>query len=144
MNDLLRPSKGIIAFGIFLLFGAIMASLAGASLVWQGTFLDRMWTLNPTAYVVLAPLGKTIGTAFLLLGAILATTGILWLKRCLWGWRLAVILMATEVLGNLINMFRGDVLGGLVGFAITAALLFYLLRPRVKAAFGHTQPDTAR
>jgi hypothetical protein len=38
--------RGIIAVGIFLLFGGVMASLAGTTLVWQGSALDRIWSLN--------------------------------------------------------------------------------------------------
>jgi hypothetical protein len=50
-----KSPKGIIAVGIFLFFGAMMASLAGTTLVWPGTTLDRLWTLNPRAYKELAP-----------------------------------------------------------------------------------------
>src|SRR6266404_6260497 len=38
--------RGIAAVGIFLLFGAVMASLAGTTLVWQGTALDRICRFN--------------------------------------------------------------------------------------------------
>jgi hypothetical protein len=45
-----RPTRkfprGITAIGIFLLFGAVMACLAGISLTWGVTAFDRMWTLN--------------------------------------------------------------------------------------------------
>jgi hypothetical protein len=64
--------RGKTAIGIFLLFGAVMASLAGATLLWRGTALDRMWTLNPRAYKELAPLGKLVGIPFLMLGVLLA------------------------------------------------------------------------
>jgi hypothetical protein len=57
--------------GIFLFFGASMASLAATTLLWRGTLLDRLWTLNPTAYKQLAPLGRIVGIFFLLLGAAL-------------------------------------------------------------------------
>jgi hypothetical protein len=94
-----------------------------------------MWTLNPTAHKQLATFGKPAGVVFLLLGATLALAGTGWFKRRLWGWRLAVAVIATQVLGDLVNFFRGDFLRGGVGFGIAAALLFYLLRPAVKAAF---------
>jgi len=60
-----RPPRGITAIGIFLLFGAAMACLAGTSLTWRGTALDRMWALNPRAYKDLAPFGKAVGIPFL-------------------------------------------------------------------------------
>ncbi len=92
--------------GTFLLFGAVTASLAGASLVWRGTALDRMWTLNPRAYRELAPFGKLAGILFLLLGMTLAFTGMGWFKRRLWGWALAVAVIATQVLGGAVGWDR--------------------------------------
>jgi len=52
------------AIGVFLFFGAIMACLAGATLIWRGTLLDHLWTLNAPAYKQLSPLGKTVGIFF--------------------------------------------------------------------------------
>jgi hypothetical protein len=66
-----KPPKGVTAVGIFLIFGAIMACLAGTTLVWRGSFLDRMWAINAPAYSRLAHLGKTVGIPFLGLGAAL-------------------------------------------------------------------------
>jgi len=131
-----KMSSGITAVGIFLFFGAIMASLAGATLTWPGTSYDRIWSLNPTAHKQLAIFGKPIGILFLLLSATLAVAATGWFKRRLWGWRLAVVVIATQALGDLVNFFRGDWLGGGVGFSIAAALLLYLLSPAVRAAFN--------
>jgi len=71
-----------------------MASLAGTTLMWRGTALDRMWALNPRAYNGLTPFGKAVGIAFILFGMILAVAAIGWFKRRLWGWRLAVAIIA--------------------------------------------------
>ena len=131
-----KSPKGIIAVGIFLFFAAIMASLAGTMLVWRGTTLDRLWLINPRTYRELAPHGKAVGIPFLLLGIGLAVAGTGWFKRRLWGWRLAVAIIATEVLGNIVNAFLGDLLRGGVGFVIAGLLLAYLLRPEVRAAFA--------
>ena len=122
-------------FGLFLFFGATMATLAGTSLVWPGTTLDRMWVLNAYAYSRLALYGKPSGMAFLVLGTALALAGVGWLKRRLWGWRLAVVIIATQVLGDVVNAFLGDVIRGTAGVAIAGALLFYLLRPKVRSIF---------
>jgi hypothetical protein len=128
-------TRGITAIGIFLLFGAVMASLAGTTLVWQGHALGRIWVLNPRAYKDLAPFGKTVGILFLLLGATLAVAGTAWFKRRLWGWRVAVAIIAAQVLGDLVNVFTGDFVRGGLGFIIAGALLLYLLRPQVRCAF---------
>lgn len=134
-----RQAKGspraMIAIGIFLVFGAVMAFLAGMTLAWPGTALDRVWAFNPRAYRELAPIGRIIGIPFLLLGVTLSITSVGWFKRRLWGWRLAVIIIATQVLGGSIHVFLGRVVEGGIGIAIAGALLFYLLRAKVRAIF---------
>ena len=130
--------KGILAFGTFLAFGAVMASLAGGTLIWRGTFLDPIWAINPLAYARLAPLGKGVGILFILLGGILAAASAGWLRRRIWGWRLAVAIIATQVLGDFVNALMGDVVGGGVGLIIAVSLLLYLLRTKVRSFF---EPD---
>jgi hypothetical protein len=126
---------GFAAIGVFLFFGATMASLAATTLLLPGTLLDRAWILNPTAYKQLSPLGSKVGILFLLLAVLLVLSGVGWFRRRLWGWRLVVAIIATQVLGEITNLVRGDWLRGGTGFIIASALLLYLLTPRVRAAF---------
>ena len=132
-----RPkARGFTAIGVFLFFGAVMASLAATALLWRGTPLDRIWALNPRAYKQLQPLGRTVGILFLLLGLALTTAGIGWFRQRLWGWRLAVVIIATQVLGDVVNLVKGDLLRGGIGVLIAGALLLFLLRPKIRAAFA--------
>jgi hypothetical protein len=123
------------AINVFFFMGAVMASLAGTTLIWRGTLLDHMWVLNAPAYRQLAPLGKTVGVPFLVLSAALVAAGVGWFGRRLWAWRLAVIIIATQVLGDLVSISMGHFGRGAVGVAIASALLLYLLRPHVRADF---------
>ena len=125
----------MLAMGIFLVFGAAMATLAGTTLIWRGTLLDRIWTLNAPAYNRLVPYGKAIGIPFILLGTIMTAASLGWFWRRSWGWRLTVAVITMQVLGDLANAFLGDIVKGGVGFAIAGALLVYLLNARVRAAF---------
>lgn len=119
-----------------MLFGACMAALAGTTLVWRGTPLDKIWVLNAPAYRQLAHWGSMVGFLFLLLSGTMAMAAVGWFNRCLWAWRLAVAIIATQVAGDFFNLVRGDFMGGAVGVAIAGALLYYLLRPSVRAAFA--------
>jgi hypothetical protein len=123
------------AIGAFLFFGAVMASLAGITLIWRGTFLDHMWVLNASAYKQLAPLGEAVGVLFLVLSGALVAAGVGWFRRQLWGWRLAAVIIATQVLGDVIGIFMGHFVKGAVGVAIASTLLIYLFRPEVRVAF---------
>jgi hypothetical protein len=80
---------------------------ARLALVWPGTILDRMWTLNPRAYQQLAPFGKTLGIPFLLLSVALGSATAGWFNRRRWGWRLAVFIIVAQVLGDLVNVLMG-------------------------------------
>ncbi len=80
------------------------------------------------------PFGKEAGIPFLLLSVALAAA-MGWFKRRLWGWRLTVVIIATQVLGDLVNALTVDVVKGLVGLIIAGALLGYLLNGQVRAPF---------
>jgi hypothetical protein len=127
--------RGVTAFGVFLIFGTTMALLAATTLLFPATPLDRVWKLNPRAHQELASFGKIAGFGFALLAAALALAAVGWFRRRRWGWRLAVALIAAQVLGNLVNLFRGRVLEGAIGITIAAALLFYLLSPPIRDLF---------
>src|SRR6267154_3813503 len=132
-----QSSRALTAIGIFLFSGVVMVCLAGTILLWRGTVLDRMWALNPVAYKQLIPFGGVAGMIFLLLGAGLAVANTGWFKRRLWGWRLAAVIIATQALGDLVNVLGGEVVKGATGFTIAVGLLLYLLRSRkVRAAFA--------
>jgi hypothetical protein len=129
-------SFGLTAMAVFLVFGATMATLAGITLLFPGSFLDPIWRLNPGAGEQLRQLGRGIGIAFLGLSAAMIAAAIGWIKRRFRGWALAVIIIASQVLGDLVNALRGEFLKGAVGVVIAGALLVYLLQPKVRQAFG--------
>jgi hypothetical protein len=87
------------------------------------------------AYKQLPAFGKTVGISFLVLGVFMLAAGAGWFRRRLWGWRLAVVIIATQVLGDFISIFMGHFVRGATGVTIATALLFYLLRPEVRATF---------
>jgi len=136
-----HSSKGLTAVGIFLLFGFAMASLAGITLISPETPLERIWAFNPAAYTQLRPLGRVVGFLFLLLGGALALAAIGWFRRRYWGWMLAVLIIATQVLGDGVNLIRGDVLRGSVGVVVAGCLLAYLLSRNVRREFPKDTPN---
>ena len=131
-----KLSLGIVAVGIFLFFGATMAALAGTTLISRGTILDGVWKLDTTGYKQLAALGRSVGILFLLLSGSMAVGGTGWFRRSHWGWSLAVAIIATQVLRDLVNLFRGDFIRGGIGTTIAGALLLYLFSENVKTIFS--------
>lgn len=134
-DNSIRQPRGLTAFGVFLLWGAAMATLAGMTVLWQGTILDRVWSLNPRAYHQLAPLGSKAGIPLLIVAGALGTAGIGWFNRRHWAWYLAVAIIVTQIAGDLINLLLGRVAEGAIGIGTAGALLAYLLKRSVRAAF---------
>ncbi len=141
----MNKPRGYFVFGGFLLFAAVMATYAGITLSFPGTFLDALWKINPTAYQALSGLGQPIGAAFFALGIVALVIAYGWFTRRKWAWWMAVIGIAINMLADLTRLFSGEILVSL--FSIFAAGLFvvYLMRPSVRQYFLNPgAPLTAR
>jgi hypothetical protein len=75
------------------------------------------------------------GVLFLLVAAVAATAGLGWFRRRVWGWRLAVFGICTQLLGDFVNLIRGDFLRGGAGLLIGGALLIYLFSDNIQKEF---------
>ena len=58
--------------------------------------------------------------------------------------QLTVAIIATQMLGDLVNAFRGDVVRGGIGFVIAGTLLVYLMRPVVRSSFASRDAPIVR
>jgi len=121
--------------GIFLFAGSVLAGIAAITLIDPGTFLDRLWVLNPSGHAGLMPWRKAAGPLFPLLAVALASAAVGWMKNRYWGWFLAVLLVAGNFVGDLIRLASGAWLSGAAGVLIAGTLLFYLTSTGVRRSF---------
>lgn len=128
-----------LAIGIFLIWGAAMAAVAGITLILPGTWLDRVWVLNPRGHSGLMAAPKVVAFLFPVLGLALLSAGVGWLRRRFWGWMLAVLLISGNLVGDIIRFAGGGWLAGSVGIAVAGALLFYMGRPSLRSFFRSDQ-----
>lgn len=132
----LRPPI-ITALGVFFLLGATISLIAGISLLRPNSFLQPIWQLNPGAHENLSRLSLwavlLLSTVSLLCAA--AAIG-LW-RGSRWGYWIAVGLLVTNLLGDVINVVLGTEPRAIVGVPIAAALLAYLIMSKkVRQFFG--------
>jgi uncharacterized membrane protein (DUF2068 family) len=128
-------SPGITALSIFFMAGAAISLTAGLSLFLPGNLLESMWRLNPLARTHLSSLGPW---AVVLLFAVSISCGLasagLW-RGARWGHRLAIVLIAINLIGDVANTLLGTEPRAIVGVPIALALLIYLLTKRVREFF---------
>ncbi len=131
----MRRPVGVTLLTAFFGFGALMAFLAFLGLLLSDGFLEPIWRLNPDAHRALTELGAwgMLLMALVAIACSLAAIG-LWIQTQ-WGRRLAVGILAINLLGDVLSaVTRGD-LRTLIGIPIGGAMILYLLRPRTRAYF---------
>jgi len=135
MLDSARP-RGITGLSVFLALGCLIALTSAVSLLFPGSFLEPMWRLNPRARTAFSFMGVWAPVLLLVVSAACgAAAWGLWRGRR-WGHRLAVGVFAFNLLGDTANVVLGTEPRAIVGIPITALLLFYLFRPRVRRYFA--------
>ncbi len=129
-----RP-VGIAVLSAFAFVAAVIAGVAAASLAFPGSGLEPMWRLNPRGYQAFASMH---GWAVLFLSAVSGMsviTGIgLWRRRR-WGYVIAVVGLAIQLIGDILNVVLGTEPRAIIGVPIVAALLLYLSRPKIRSVF---------
>ncbi|MGB9179409.1 MAG: hypothetical protein WCB68_09195 [Pyrinomonadaceae bacterium] len=129
-----RP-KGITALSIFFLFGATMSFIASVSLLFPGSFLEPIWRLNPRAREGFTVMGVWAGVLMLTVCVACASAAMgLW-RGARWGYWLAWIILAINMLGDIANVLLGTEPRAAIGIPIVIAILVYLMSKRVRRFF---------
>jgi hypothetical protein len=133
-----RRPRGIVILGVFMLLATCIAMVSAVSLLLPGSALDRAWwSLNPPARAGFARLGALAAPLLFALAVAAACAGVGLLRGKRWAWWFAVVGLAVNLVGDLGRLVAtGEVLAGLVGVAVVAALLAYLASPGVRRYFG--------
>jgi len=133
-----RPAGLIVLTGFFAL-GAIIASVTGVALRWPGTVLEPMWRLNPQAHTAFLGMGGWAVPLMVVVAAACALAAVGIWRRAWWGQRLALGLLAVNLVGDAMNaLILGD-LRTLIGLPIGGVLIVYLLSKDVRAHFSTTK-----
>jgi len=132
----MERSSGLTLLSAFFVFGTLMALLAALGLLFPDSALEPMWRLNRHAQVGLMELGW-LGVALMVSVAIACATAAIGVRRrALWGHRLALTLIALNLVGDVVAaIVQGDP-RTLIGVPIGGAIIYYLLRPRTRAQFA--------
>ena len=120
-----------------------MCLLTIFSLLFPESFLEPMWRVNPEAHAAFQSLGRLSIPLMLIVGTACASTAIGLAKCARWGWQLAIVVLAINLMGDTINAFARHDFRTLVGLPIGGALILYLTSKRVREFFG-TDHRTAR
>jgi hypothetical protein len=116
--ELLNSPRGISALSIFFLAGALISFTAGVSLLFPPSFIEPMWRVNPRAYAHLSDLGPWAAVLMFAVSISCATAAVgLW-RRAQWGHKLAVALIAINLVGDVANAVMGIEPRAIVGVPI--------------------------
>jgi hypothetical protein len=131
----MRP-VGITALSIFFLAGALISLTAGLSLLFPNSIIEPMWRVNPRGHQGLVRIGLW-GVALLFAASVSCAAAAVGLWRSArWGHRVAVTLIAINLLSDVANSVLGAEPRAVVGVPIAFALLLYLMSKRVRRYFA--------
>ena len=126
---------GVTLIAIFFALATCILIGAGAALLLPGSRLEAIWLVYPARRAMLMPYRAWLGPGFLALAVAMASASVGCFLRRRWGWRLATLIFAVNGLGDALQLFMGRFVEGGIGVAAAGAILFYLSRPAVRAAF---------
>jgi len=132
MSSVTNPRRptGITALSYFFVFGTLMSGLAAMMLIFRGGVLEPLWRLNPCARDSFIAMGSwaLLLMAIVCFACAAAAVGLRRLTR--WGFWTALIILATNLVGDLTNAFIGGDWRTLIGLPIGGLMLAYLIRQR--------------
>lgn len=133
------PSEG--AVGVYLLvtfftLGALTCVVVACALLFPGRGLEAMWRIKPEARVDFQGMGVWAVVLMVVVGSACALAAAGLAVRSDWGRRLAVGVLAVNLVGDLGNAVVRHDLRALIGLPVGGAMIGYLLSRRVRRLFG--------
>lgn len=116
-----RPT-GITILAVLAGVGGILMAIAGIGLFVLGA-------------VAFGGLGALLGVAFLAVAALYLAFCVGALQMKPWAWPLGVVGAAASAILSALQLLGGDV-SQVISIAVAAGILYYLMQPGIKAAFG--------
>lgn len=126
---------GVLLIAIFFALATCVVLGVGTALLFPGSKLEVLWSLYPARRVMLMPYRVWLGPAFLALSLAMASASLGCFLQYKWGWWLAVAIFGVQGLSDVGELLAGHLVEGGIGVSAAGALLFYLSRPHVRAAF---------
>jgi uncharacterized membrane protein (DUF2068 family) len=112
-----------------------MSFISFVSLLFPGSFLEPLWRLNPRAHEGFTRIGAWAIVLMCAVSVACASAAVgLW-RGNRWGYWLAFILLAINLLGDIINVLLGTEPRAAVGIPIVIAILVFLTSRRVRDFF---------
>ncbi len=113
----------------------MISFVSAVSLLLPGSFLEPMWRLNPRAHQAFGSIGPA---AIVLLACVSlacgATASGLWCGK-LWGYRLSLVLLAVNLLGDIYNTVSGTEPRAVIGIPIVILILILITTAKTRAFF---------
>jgi hypothetical protein len=121
-----RVPLGIRLLAALFAFGASMCALMIVLLLFPGSALDQLWQLNPEARSFFQSMGRMSALLMAVVGAACASAAIGLARGRRWGRRLAVVILAVNVVGDLANALLRHDYRSLIGLPVGGAMIIYL------------------
>jgi hypothetical protein len=146
---MVRPT-GVTVIAVLCFIGTAFCALLGLLMMVGGGFMATIMSQqgqgSAGAAGILGALGAAVGVFFFVIAAIDGIVGWGLLKLKEWARIVMIVLsgigaafQALGVLRSLANLKPGSVVTSVIVIAIDAFIIFYLLKPEVKAAFQGPQ-----
>ena len=143
-TDRARVALGVKLLAAFFFFGATMCLLTIVLLARPGTVLDKLWRLNPEAQANLRSLGGLAILMMAVVGSACALAAFGLARKKLWAPGLAIIILALNLAGDLINAVVRRDFRTLVGLPIAGGLIWYLVRVKSARERGDMTQNSER
>ena len=126
-----RLSAGTALLVIFFAGGALICLLVVLALAFPGGLLDSIWRLKPEAHTQFQQMGSGASIALMtLVGGACGLAAIGLAQNAEWGRRLAIGVLAVNLIGDSLNALLRHDLKTLVGLPIGGLMIVYLLTKR--------------
>ncbi len=126
-----RRSLGTILLIIFFAAGALICLVTMLALAFPGSFLESIWQLKPEARVQFLEIGRAATIAVMaVVGVACGSAAIGLARNAEWGRRLAIAVLAVNLIGDSLNALLRHDPKTLIGLPIGGLMIWYLSRAR--------------